>query len=234
MNNSDLFDLSVLAIVIGFAVRGYMKGLIYQLGALIAIIIGVIVAFRFTPSLAPYLFGNDNIKSIAAFIILLNLATMVVWGFVNLLSRLVSNLKLNNWNYQMGALLGVVYGILCAMALTFVLLIYAVPESETIVDENEDRIEAPVSNGPSFIMQSRTGPFLTRIALVTIDHLPQGGDCRFYDYWREYFLENANAIKKNNPDLPPDPFQGGSSEEPASDDEKPQLPVSLPPLDSGL
>ncbi len=233
MNTSDLYDLTVLIIVIVFAIRGYRKGLLHQIGALISMIAGVVVSVRFTPMLAAQLPGSENVRSVSAFILLLLAATLVVWGVVNMLSRIITNLKLNSWNNQMGALLGVVYGILWAMALTFILLIYAVPvpESRIVVDENGLQISPAASNEQSFIMESKSGPFLITATLWIIDHLPQGGDdYRFYDYLRECLQRNANVIKQDNPDLPKEPFAPNPTDVPAlpSDEEKPQLPLTVP------
>ena len=234
MNTSDLYDLTVVVIVIIFAIRGYRKGLIHQMGALISMIAGVLVSIRYTPKLAAELPGSENVKSVSAFILLLFAVTLVVWGVVNLISRIITNLKLNSWNNQMGALLGVVYGFLWAMALTFILLIYAVPvpESKIVVDENGLQISQPASNEQSFIMESKSGPYLTTATLWIIDRLPQGGDdYRFYDYLRECLQRNANAIKQDNPDLPKEAFPLSTPGESSQDDEKPQLPIVLPSSD---
>ncbi len=231
MNTSDLYDLSVAVIVIIFAICGYRKGLVHQMGALISMIAGVLVSVRYTPELAAQLPGSENVRSVSAFILLLFAVTLVVWGIVNLISRIITNLKLNSWNNQMGALLGVAYGILWAMALTFILLIYAVPvpESKIVVDESGLQISQPSSNEQSFIMESKSGPYLTAATLWIIDRLPQGGEeYRFYDYLREYLQRNAKVIKQDNPDLPQEAFPLSAPDESSQDDEKPQLPAILP------
>lgn len=235
MSTSDVYDLAVVVIVIISAIRGFQKGLIHQLGALISMIAGVVVSIQYTPTLAAQLPGSENVKSVCAFILLLLAVTLVIWGIVNLMSRIINNLKLNSWNNQMGALLGLVYGILWAVALTFILLVYAVPVpgSNIVVDENGNQISQTASNEQSFIMKSKSGPLLTTAALVIIDILPQGGeDYRLYDYLREYLQRNANEIKENNPDLPKETFAPGAPSEP-SDEDKPQLPISVP-LEPGM
>ena len=233
MSTADVYDLAVVVIVIISAIRGYQKGLIHQLGALISMIAGVVVSIQYTPTLAAQLPGSENVRSASAFIILLLAVTLVVWGAVNLISQIITNLKLNSWNNQMGAFLGVIYGILWAVALTFILLVYAVPVpvSQIVVDENGNQISQTTSNEQSFIMESKTGPFLTTATLWIIDRLPQGGDdYRFYDYLRECLQRNANVIKQDNPDLPKEPFAPNSTDVPASpsDEEKPQLPLTVP------
>ncbi len=200
MITADLYDLIVLILVIVFAVRGYQKGLVNQLGALIALIVGSIISVRYTPSISDFMPGSGNTQAAVAFIVIVLVATLVVWNIVNALAKLVSKLKLNSWNNQMGMLFGVVNGIIMSMILTFLLLVFAVPQAV----ENEDGTYKQVTyeKDKSFIMKSKLGPYLTSATLTTIDHLPQGGDCRFYNYLREMLVTRAEEIKESNPDLP--------------------------------
>ena len=226
MNTSDLYDLTIVVLVVIFVIRGYRKGLIHQLGALISMIAGFIVSIKYTPALAAHLPGSDNVRSVSAMVLLLFAVTLAVWGIVNVISRIITNLKLNFWNNQMGALLGLVYGFLWAMTLTFILLIYAVPVPEAInaVDENGNPIEQETSHEQSFIMKSKTGPLLTAAVLGIIDRLPPGGEnYRFYDYLRECLQRSANNIKNDNPDLPKETFPLSTPGEPESDDDIPRL-----------
>ncbi|MBR6437137.1 MAG: CvpA family protein [Thermoguttaceae bacterium] len=228
MSTADVYDLAVVVIVIISAIRGYHKGLIHQLGALISIIAGVVVSIQYTPTLAAQLPGSDNVRSASAFIILLLAVSLVVWAAVNLISQIITNLKLNSWNNQMGMLLGVVYGFFWAVALTFILLVYAAPEpvSQIVVDENGNQISQAPTNEPSFIMKSKSGPVLTTVALGIIDRIPQAGDnYKFFDYLREYLQRNANEIKESNPNLPKETFAPSA---PSDEEEKPQLPLSVP------
>lgn len=226
MSTADLYDLSVVVIVIIFAIRGFKKGFVHQIGALISMIAGLVVSVRYMPVLAEQLPVNENFKFICAFIILLFAVTLVVWGIVNVIRKIITNLKLNSWDNQMGALLGVFYGILCSIVLTFVLLIYAVPVTTMVINENGVPIGQQISNEPSFIMQSKSGPCLTNAALAIIDHLPQGDNYKIYDSWRVYFQQNAAEIKKNNPDLQIATYSSDTPDE-SDSEEKPQLPPSI-------
>lgn len=229
MSTADLYDLSVVVIVIIFALRGFRRGFVHQVGALISMIAGLVVSIRYMPILAEQLPVNENMKFICAFIILLLAVTLVVWVVVNIISRIITNLKLNFWNNQMGALLGIFYGILCSVALTFVLLIYAVPIPMTVATENGEQIETQASDEPSFIMQSKTGQYLTNAALLIIDLLPQGDDYALYHSWLVYLQQNADKIKENNPELSVATNSSASaSKESDSDEDKPTLPPSIP------
>ena len=131
----------------------------------------------------------------------------------------------------MGALLGIVYGILWTMILTFILLIFAVPQP--LKNEDGTYVQAPVETEKSFVMNSKLGPYLTSATLAIIDRLPQGGeDYRLYDSLREYLQRNANDIKESNPDLPKETFTPRAPSAP-SDEDKPQLPISVP-LEPGM
>ena len=208
MNTSDLYDLAILVIVLISAVRGYKKGLIHQLGALISMIAGVIVSIKYTPVLAERLPGNDNIRSVCALIILLLAATLVVWGVVNVLSRIITNLKLNSWNNQMGALLGAVNGIFISMLMTFLLLIFVIPRPTVNEDGSYNRVTYDADK--SFIKNSFFGPYLTNATLTAIDHLPQGGNSQFYTNLRDLLQSKAENIKENHPDLQQQTYESNS------------------------
>lgn len=200
MITADLFDLIVVILVIVFAMRGYHKGLVNQLGALIALIVGGAISIRYTPSIADFMPGSGNTQAAVAFVVIVLFVTLIVWNIVNALTRVVTKLKLNSWNNQMGALLGVVNGIVMSMILTFLLLVFAVPQA--VKNEDGTYAQATFDKDKSFIMNSKLGPYLTSATLATIDHLPQGGNCRFYNYMRDLLVSHAEDIKEQNPELP--------------------------------
>lgn len=200
MITSDLFDLIVVILVIVFAMRGYHKGLINQLGALLALIVGGAISIRYTPSIADFMPGSGNTQAAIAFVVIVLFVTLIVWNIVNALTRVVTKLKLNSWNNQMGALLGIVNGIVMSMLLTFLLLVFAVPQA--VKNEDGTYAQATFDKDKSFIMNSKLGPYLTSATLATIDHLPQGGNCRFYNYLRDLLVSHAEDIKEQNPNLP--------------------------------
>lgn len=198
MITAGLYDLFVLFLVCLFAWRGYQKGLVGQLGALLVLIVVAAISVRYTPSLADFL-GNGNGSNAIAFVITILIVTMIVWNIVNALSKLVTKLKLKSWNNQMGAFLGLINGIFISMLMTFLLLVFVLPHPMTNEDGTYNQVT--YDSDKSFIKNSFFGPYLTNATLTAIDHLPQGGNSQFYTNLRNLLQSKAENIKENHPDL---------------------------------
>lgn len=198
MITAGLYDLFVLFLVCLFAWRGYQKGLVGQLGALLVLIVVAAISVRYTPSLADFL-GNGNGSNAIAFVITILIVTMIVWNIVNALSKLVTKLKLKSWNNQMGAFLGLINGIFISMLMTFLLLVFVLPHPTTNADGTYNQVT--YDSDKSFIKNSFFGPYLTNATLTAIDHLPQGGNSQFYTNLRNLLQSKAENIKENHPDL---------------------------------
>ncbi len=216
MITAGLYDLFVLFLVCLFAWRGYQKGLVSQLGALLVLIVVTAISVRYTPSLADFL-GNGNGSNAIAFIITILIVTLIVWNIVNALSKLVTKMKLKSWNNQMGAFLGVINGIFISMLMTFLLLIFVLPHPTTNADGTYNQVT--YDSDKSFIKNSFFGPYLTSATLTAIDHLPQGGNSRFYTNLRDLLQSKAENIKEQHPDLQEQ--QTYESESPANYDNRP-------------
>lgn len=193
------YDLIVLFLVGLFAWRGYQKGLVNQVGALITVIVVGSISVFYAPTLSDYMPGSGNVSFAIAFLVIVLLASLVVWNIVNALSKLITKFKLKSWNNQMGAFLGFINGIFVSMILTFCLLVFVVPRPV----KNEDGTYTSVTfdKGNSFVLNSFIGPYLTSATLATIENLPCG-HTNLYNNLREKLQEKANDIKSQNPDLP--------------------------------
>ena len=199
MITAGLYDLIVLFVIAVFAWRGYQKGLVGQLGALLVLIVVAAISVRYTPSLTDFL-GSGNSSNAIAFIIIILIVTMIVWNIVNSLGKLVTKLKLKSWNNQMGAFLGVVNGIFISMLMTFLLLVFFIPHPTANADGTYNQVTYDTDK--SFIKNSFFGPYLTNATLTAIDHLPQGSaNSQFYNNLRDLLQNRAENIKENHPDL---------------------------------
>lgn len=229
MHSYDIYDLTILILVLSAAIRGYRKGLVHQLGSLIALGIGFMVSVRFTSSFSGMLPGSENVQSVSAFILLLLVTTLVVWGFVNMITSIINNLKLNSWNYQMGALVGIIQGLILSMILTFLLLVYAKAPTPAPTGEspaNQTYTNVTPQERKSFVLQSRFGPTLTVAVINTIDFLPKGSNCQYFNLLRDYLQEKTDEIRKeeNIPTLPASPENQSNAAQPTSNEPPQQTP----------
>lgn len=197
MITAGLYDLIVLALVAVFAWRGYQKGLVNQVGALITVLVIGSISVAFAPNLSSFMPGSGNLSFAIAFIIIVLLASLVIWNIVNALSKLITKFKLKSWNKQMGAFLGFINGIFVAMIVTFCLLVFVVPRE--VQREDGTYTQTTYDREHSFITNSLFGPYLKSATLTTIKHLPYGRT-KFYNNIREKLQEHANNYSEQNPD----------------------------------
>jgi len=111
------FDLILILVVFGFVWFGFWYGLIYSLGRIISLVVGVIFASRWyllvADKLMEWFNGNPNLMKIAAFIGILLVVWAIVFSVFKFLSRIFSHLPLIGFvNRLAGGLLGLAEGAL--------------------------------------------------------------------------------------------------------------------------
>jgi membrane protein required for colicin V production len=116
----SLFDLILLIILLLFAGAGYRFGLIHAVGSLVGIVVGLVVAGKTYVAVAAYLLtvigGNESVLRIVSYIVIFILVNRLVGVLFWLLERfynlaaVVPGLKMIN--RSLGALLGLIEGIL--------------------------------------------------------------------------------------------------------------------------
>ena len=78
----NIVDVILLAVLAGFAIQGFIKGLIYEVASLAGLIIGIYASFHFSKSLGGYLVEYLDIpekySNAAAFILILILVVILV------------------------------------------------------------------------------------------------------------------------------------------------------------
>ena len=128
----SIFDLSLILVLLGFAINGLFRGLIKMIGAILAFILGIFFASRlylpFYEWGSNYVSGQENILKIISFIILLLLISKLVeLLFVFLekvfkLAAFIPGTKLIN--NLLGAVFGFILGSLFLGAIIYILSRY--------------------------------------------------------------------------------------------------------------
>jgi len=87
-----IFDLILILIIFGFVWFGFWYGLIYEVGGILGIIFGVLLASRWYNVLAEkilFLFGgNINLARIICFLVLF----VIIWRLIHLLFKLLDRI----------------------------------------------------------------------------------------------------------------------------------------------
>lgn len=124
------FDYAVLLIV-GFSVLlSVMRGVVREILALLAWGAAFVVANAFSGQLIPMLpatIPNESLRYLAAFVMLF-LVTLLVMSLITIaLSEVIKNLGLKPADRMMGALFGLVRGMLIALVIVLVAGLTALP-----------------------------------------------------------------------------------------------------------
>ncbi len=116
----SFFDLILLIILLLFAGAGYRFGLIHAIGSLVGVAVGLVVAGKtYVPiaeKIAPYIWGHDLVARVVAYLVLFILVNRLIgllfWFLEKTYNVLAIVPGLKIINRALGALLGLIEGIL--------------------------------------------------------------------------------------------------------------------------
>lgn len=148
------FDIVVLLILIGMTFRGGLSGIISQIASILSIIAGWYVSTRYFSIAMPYFAKWPEWQkpiSILAIFIVSFLAVKIVSIF---LQRFISLAHMKEFDRQMGALLGLVKGIVVCIVLTYIAVIASEKTKNAVVE-------------------SESGKYITMVILKIEELLPE-------------------------------------------------------------
>lgn len=112
------YDLFMLAVLAGAALFGWWKGLAWQVASLGSILLSYFVALNFRGVIASKLGLEPPLDSAAAMLILYVGSSLAVWACFGFISKSLKEMKLKDWDHQIGALVGAAKGVLFCMLIT--------------------------------------------------------------------------------------------------------------------
>ncbi len=157
------FDIVVLLILGGMTFRGGLSGIISQVASIISVIAGWYVSTRYFSYALPYFAKwpewQKPISMLAVFIVAF-LAIKIIALFFQ---RFISFAHMKEFDRQMGALLGLVKGLIVCIVLTYIAVIACEKTKNAVVE-------------------SQSGKYITMVILKIEQLLP--------DQFKEYLAEN--------------------------------------------
>jgi len=115
----NIFDLIILAVLVLMTLRGGMKGMVSQIVSVGSYFVCWIVASRFAFAVAPSIPAQEPWNRVGA-MLLLFVGTLIAIRFLHQrLEKKLESMHLKEFNRQMGALLGLLKGLLLCMVITF-------------------------------------------------------------------------------------------------------------------
>ena len=116
------YDLIVLAILGYFALRGAARGLLTQLASIAAIVVCLVFAESISAAFGPIVNLepplNNWVVMLGAYLVF----TFLAFGFARVLTDWVERAKLDSFNQHLGAVFGLVKGVVLCLVLTYFLV----------------------------------------------------------------------------------------------------------------
>jgi membrane protein required for colicin V production len=120
-----VFDIVIACILIWFAVRGFMKGIVQQLAAIAAIVLGIWAAIKLSAMLASFLKQHYEIDQsalpVVSFAIVFLIVLVLVFFIGRLIESILSSAQLGFINKLLGLLFSLGKAVLILGALIFLL-----------------------------------------------------------------------------------------------------------------
>lgn len=116
MQTYDIFMLIVLA---GVTLFGFIKGMAWQVAYLASLVVSYVAAVKFSPSLAPTFGDSAPFNRFAAMLAIYVFTSFAIWMIFRGVAGAIDRVKLNEFDRQMGALIGFARGVLWCIGITF-------------------------------------------------------------------------------------------------------------------
>ena len=162
------YDILMLAVLVGACAWGAYKGLAWQIVSLASIGASYLVAIKFRGRVAELIGGEPPWNTFLAMLILYIGTSVFIWLAFRLISKTIDDLKLQGFDRQIGAIFGVVKGvILCVIITLFAVTLLDGAQRQSILDSRSGYYMAQLIDRAHTVMPSEVhdvlGPYLHRL-----------------------------------------------------------------------
>lgn len=113
------YDLIMVIVLLGATAFGFMKGMAWQVAYLASLVVSFFVAKQFSPQLAPMFGTSEPFNRFAAWLAIYVATSFGIWMVFRGVAGAIDRVKLNEFDRQMGALIGFARGVLWCILITF-------------------------------------------------------------------------------------------------------------------
>jgi membrane protein required for colicin V production len=113
------YDLMMLAVLGAATIFGFWKGLAWQIASLASLVVSYFLALKFADRIAPLVSSHEPWNKFLAMLIIYAGASLAIWLIYRAVGGAIDRVKLNEFDRQMGALVGFAKGVLLCIAITF-------------------------------------------------------------------------------------------------------------------
>ena len=118
------YDLLMLGVMLIAIVRGYSKGLAWQISSIASIVVSFFVSYRFKDVVATMIEMPDPWRGAVAMMALFVGSSLIIWLIFQSIRGAIEKAKLRDFDQQLGAIFGGVKGAAWCTALTLLALTF--------------------------------------------------------------------------------------------------------------
>ena len=114
----SIYDILMLAVMVGSILFGLWKGLAWQVASLASIFVSYFVAINFRGQLSGYISAEEPWNRFAAMLILFLGTSLIIWLFYGYVKSTIRRYRLRGFDTQAGGILGAVKGLVLCLLIT--------------------------------------------------------------------------------------------------------------------
>ncbi len=131
----DTYDIVMLLVLIVATAFGAWKGLAWQVASLAAIFVSYVIAYQFRHTFAAWIPVDAPWSVFLAMLLLYVLSSLGIWIIFQWISKWIDRVKLKEFDRQVGALFGLLKGVLlCVIITLFAVTLLGQRQREAIVN----------------------------------------------------------------------------------------------------
>jgi membrane protein required for colicin V production len=176
----DWYDILMIAVLAGATIFGAWKGMAWQVASVAALVLSYFVCLKFSAQLAP-VFGETAPWNRFVAMLVLYLATgAAVWLAFRLVAGLLDRIKLRDFDHQIGALFGLLKGVLLCLGITFFAIALSPDMRDHILQSRSGRAMAVLLDKADAVMPPELhevlGPYLNKLEDGLNPNSPQNAE----------------------------------------------------------
>jgi membrane protein required for colicin V production len=165
----QIYDVLMLLVLFAATLFGLWKGLAWQIASIASLVISYFVALRFSTQLAPTFGDSAPFNRFVAMLVIYIATSLIIWTLFRVVSGMIDRVKLVSFDHQMGALVGLLKGVLFCVAITFfAVTLLPQPQKESILASQSGRYIVALLDRTHTIVPPEIheviGPYLHTIA----------------------------------------------------------------------
>ena len=148
----DWYDILMIAVLAGATLLGAWKGMAWQLASLASLVLSYFLALRFSTQLAPMFGSTAPWNRFVAMLVIYLATSVVVWLSFRMVAGFLDQIKLRDFDHQVGGLFGLVKGVLLCLVVTFFALGLSADLREHIIASKSGHCIALLLNKAEMVM----------------------------------------------------------------------------------